>query len=507
VAIASTDEAPAVRYAELIARSARVAGGLAALGVGQGDVIALWLPNVAEYVVLLLAAERLGACVAGLNTRYRSEELRSILQTSRARTLIMMPAFHDVEFAAILRDVRGDLPDLQIVITVGAAASDVPDAVAYEALARSAPLDRAARTGAHDALAAFTTSGTTSAPKLATHDAASLARHARNDAAAFEMHAGDVNLCVLPFCGVFGLCAMAATLAAGATVLAMPVFDGAEAARAIARHDVTHLFGTDPMLAAILDGTGDPSTLRSLRRGGFADFGGRLATLLERWERETGVRFGGLYGSSECFALMTSWPVNLPAAERARVGGVLVDVEMAVRAVDPETGSICADGAPGELQFRGYNVTSGYLGNSDATARAFTADGWFRSGDLGTTLDARTFLFATRMGDSLRLRGYLVDPREIEEFLERHPSVAKAQVVGADGPDGQVPVAFVQSCEGATIVGAELSSFARERIAAYKVPHAFVAVDAFPTTPSANGEKVRKTELRKRAQAFLKAQR
>lgn len=500
-----------VRYAELIERSARVAGGLAELGVGRGDVLALWLPNVAEYVVLLLAAERLGVCVVGLNTRYRSEELRGILQTSRARALVMMPAFQGVDFAAILRDVRGDVPDLQTVVTVGPAGggrSDVgvPGAVAYDALERTSPLDRAAETDAHDALAAFTTSGTTSGPKLAVHDGASLARHARNDAVAFEVRGGDVNLCVLPFCGVFGLCAMLATLAAGATVLAMPVFDGAEAASAIARHHVTHLFGTDPMLAAILDGAGDPSRLGSLRRGGFADFGGRLALQLERWERETGVRFGGLYGSSECFALMTSWPVDLPAAERARVGGVLVDDEMAVRAVDPQTGTTCAHGISGELQFRGYNVTTGYLGNPDATARAFTGDGWFRSGDLGTTLDARTFVFAARLGDSLRLRGYLVDPREIEEFLERHPSIAKAQVVGAGGAEGQVPIAFVQAREGSSIDAVELKNFARERIAAYKVPHAFVAVDAFPTTPSPNGEKIRKAELRKRAQALFETQ-
>lgn len=504
VAIASTDDAtPIVRYGELVERSARVAGGLAALGVTRGDVVALWLPNVAEYVVLLLAAERLGACVVGLNTRHRSEELGGIMRTARARALVMMPQFHGVDFAAILREVRDVVPDLRTVVTLGATDA-VPGSVAYETLERGSPLFA---DGANDGvpLAAFTTSGTTSAPKLATHDAASAARHARNDAAAFEIGEGDLNLCILPFCGVFGFCAMLATVAGGGTVLAMPVFDGAAAARAIARHDVTHLFGTDPMLAAILDDAGDTSTLRSLRRGGFADFGGRLASELERWERETGVRFGGLYGSSECFALMTSWPVELSAAERARVGGVLVDDEISVRAVDPETGETCTHGTPGELQFRGYNLTPGYLGNPEATARAFTPAGWFRSGDLGTTLDARTFVFAARLGDSLRLRGYLVDPREIEEFLERHPSVAKAQVVGADAPAGQVPVAFVQPRDGATIDADELKQFARERVAAYKVPQFFVAVDAFPTTPSPNGEKIRKSELRERARALLRS--
>lgn len=501
VAVASTDaDVPSVSYGDLLGRSARVAGGLAALGVARGDVVALWLPNVAEYIVLLLAAERLGACVVGLNTRYRSEELGSIMRTAQARALVMMPEFHGVDFAPILREVRDDLPELRTVVTLGS--SDmVSSSVAYQALERSAPeFGSGAAVGVP--LAAFTTSGTTSAPKLATHDAPSAARHARNDAIAFELGEGDVNLCVLPFCGVFGFCAMLTTFAGGGTVLAMPIFDGTVAARAITRHGVTHLFGTDPMLAAILDAAGDASTLRSLRRGGFADFGGRLALQLERWERETGVRFGGLYGSSECFALMTSWPVELAAGDRARVGGIFVDEEIAVRAVDPESGKMCAHGTPGELQFRGYNVTPGYLGNPAATATAFTADGWFRSGDLGTTLDARTFVSAARLGDSLRLRGYLVDPREIEEFLECHPSVAKAQVVGADGPSGQVPVAFVQPRDGASIDADELTQFARERIAAYKIPYAIVVVDAFPTTPSPNGEKIRKAELRERARAL-----
>ncbi len=136
---------------------------------------------------------------------------------------------------------------------------------------------------------------------------------------------------------------------------------------------------------------------------------------------------------------------------------------------------------------------------------ARTAEGWFRSGDLGYTRDATSFVFLARLGDSLRLRGFLVDPREIEEFLERHPAVAKAQVVGVAGAEGQVPVAFVQPRPGAALAPDALIAFARERIAAYKVPHAVLVVEAFPTTPSPNGEKIQKAKLRELARAALAA--
>ncbi len=501
-AVAEPDGGPGLTYAALAERSARVAGGLAELGLGRGDVLALLLPNRAEYLILLLAAARIGACAVGVNTRYRAEELAGVLRTASARAIVLAPQFLGVDFAAMLAGVRAELPALRSVVVLGAPAAALAGAVPYEALERGPALAHAAGAHANELAAAFTTSGTTSAPKLAAHDGAGVARHARNDAAAFGLRPGDVNLCALPFCGVFGFNVALATLAGGATVLPLPVFDGAAAARAIERHGVTHLFGSDAMLAAIPLA---PGALRSLRGGGFADFGGRLREQLERWEGAAGVRFTGLYGSSECFALTAAWPVELDAAQRARVGGVLVDPAIGVRAADPQSGAPCPPGTPGELQFRGYNVAQAYVGNPAASAAARTADGWFRSGDLGYTCDATSFVFLARLGDSLRLRGFLVDPREIEEFLERHPAVAKAQVVGADGEAGQVPVAFVQPRAGAALEPDALIAFARERIAGYKVPHAVIAVDGFPTTPSPNGEKVRKAELRERARAVLAA--
>jgi fatty-acyl-CoA synthase len=152
---------------------------------------------------------------------------------------------------------------------------------------------------------------------------------------------------------------------------------------------------------------------------------------------------------------------------------------------------------------RGYNVMAGYLGNPGATAAALTPDGWFRTGDLGSTRE-HGFLFTSRLRDSLRLRGYLVDPAEIEEYLASHGAVAAAQVVGVQQPGrGDVAVAFVRRGPGPGVSEAELLTWCRRGLAGYKVPERIVLVDDFPMTHGPNGAKVQKVALRGMAEALL----
>jgi acyl-CoA synthetase (AMP-forming)/AMP-acid ligase II len=169
--------------------------------------------------------------------------------------------------------------------------------------------------------------------------------------------------------------------------------------------------------------------------------------------------------------------------------------------VELESGAPVPPGTTGELQLRGYNVMSGYLNNESATAQSFTSDGWFRTGDLAYAEDD-FFVFLSRIGDGLRLRGYLVDPSEIETFLCRHPAVSAAQVVGVrrEG-EGDVAVAFV--CAERPISEAELHAYCRDGIANYKVPRRIVQLDAFPVIEGPNGTKIRKATLRERASEIL----
>jgi acyl-CoA synthetase (AMP-forming)/AMP-acid ligase II len=344
---------------------------------------------------------------------------------------------------------------------------------------------------------AFSTSGTTGNPKLAAHDQASVAQHSRRVSQAFELRAGDVLLCALPFSGVFGFNAALGALAAGATCVLEPVFQGADAADLMTRHRVTHLFGSDAMVQALLDAA-DPSASWAWRRGGIANFAGLARAVVERADAMLGARLTGLYGSSECFALMASWSPDDPVGQRALAGGVPISPEIQVRVVDTVTEAVLPDDQPGELQVRGSNVLASYLNNPGATASAVTADGWFRTGDLATA-GAGGFVFTARLKDTLRLHGYLVDPVEIEEYLTGQPAVEAAQVVGVAGPTGDQAVAFVRLAPGAVAAEAALIAACRGRIADYKIPSRIVVVDAFPTVHGPNGTKIQKARLRELA--------
>jgi acyl-CoA synthetase (AMP-forming)/AMP-acid ligase II len=490
-----------ITYAQLLEESTRVAQGLRRLGLRRGDAMALWLPNVPEWLVLEFAAAAVGLLVIGLNTRYRVEEAAGAVTAARIRCLVIQPTFLSIDFLSMAESVRLRAPDLERVVELPAG---------YESLADRHTAVLAPEARPEDPVNVFTTSGTTAAPKLAVHDNASIVQHAYADAQGFEITPQDVMLCVLPLCGVFGFSSVMAALAAGASCVLQVRFEASQTAEVMARYGVTHLNGTDAMLHALLRIPGfDYHRLRRLRVGGFADFGGRLREALGALEERVGTPLrglGGTYGSSELFALLSRWRTDHPISDRARGGGRLVSQQIQVRCVDPRTGRAVQHGDPGELQFRGYPVMAYYLNNPGATAEAMAGDGWLRSGDLGYTLDETTFVYLARMKDSLRLSGFLVDPREIEEFLEGHGAVEAAQVVGIPSePGGEVPVAFVRQRPGTTCTPAELISYCRPRIAEYKVPKHVFFVETFPTTPSANGDKIQKAKLREMAVERLRS--
>jgi len=306
----------------------------------------------------------------------------------------------------------------------------------------------------------------------------------------------------LPLCGVFGFSSLFAAIAGRATSLLNERFDPVDTAHAIATEAVTHYNAGDDMLLRVMDSGVIRAGEHRWREGGFANFVNAGRMVCERAETELGVRLTGVYGMSEVFALLSRWPATMPIDERSRAGGIPVGADVEVRVVDPESGVVREVGEEGELSFRGPPVLTCYLGDTDATAAALAGDGWFRSGDLGRLTPDGGFEYLARLGDSLRLRGFLVDPAEIERRLERHPAVELAQVVGVDRPGiGQVAVAFVRLAQ--PVSDDELRAHCATGIAAFKVPQRFVVVDTFPTVEGPNGVKIRKLELRAKA-AYLR---
>lgn len=494
----------------LAAAAQRAAAGLARLGVGPGDRVALWLPNGVPWLVLYLACARLGAIAVAVNTRFRSAELSDILGRTGARVLAIQPGFRHINFAAILAAVDTPaLARLDSVILCDESPTKTPAALppgrAVIAFADLLTTTGAAPNGASaDAgTIIFTTSGTTGRPKFVLHTQRSIARHAGDVTRGFGYERADtVLLQALPLCGVFGFSQAMAALTAGCPMVLMPAFDAAAAACLIARHRVTDFNATDDMILAILAASGGRG-LDSLRRCGFAAFANAAAEDVVAAGDRHGVPLVGLYGMSEVQALFARQDSDAPAAERARAGGRITAPEGRVRVIDPDSGRAMPAGEAGELLLKGPSQFAEYFGDAGATAAAFTEDGYVRTGDLGYATGGTGFVFLARMGDSLRLGGFLVDPGEIDAHVARHPAVAACQTIGLPGPRGIRPVAFIVPTPGADVDETALRRHCEGALARFKVPERFLAIDRFPTTASANGEKIQRARLREMAAVRL----
>jgi fatty-acyl-CoA synthase len=254
--------------------------------------------------------------------------------------------------------------------------------------------------------------------------------------------------------------------------------------------------GSDDMFHRLMNHGAD---LSSLRCGGFAQFNASLADITERADQH-GASLVGLYGMSEVQALFAVRDPLAPSAERARAGGHVVSPRADARIIDDE---LCVRGPS---LFAGYLAEGGAVIDEDLTAAHRHDDGehiWFRTGDLATADGERSFEYLSRLGDVLRLGGYLVAPAEIIEVLCTAPDVVDAQVVSVARATGTRPVAFVITSGENTIDERAIIEHCAAHLARYKVPVRVVAVDAFPVTDGPNGVKVRLTELREYAALLL----
>jgi fatty-acyl-CoA synthase len=268
----------------------------------------------------------------------------------------------------------------------------------------------------------------------------------------------------------------------------------------IRRHRITHVIGGDDMFARIAAASG-ARRFDTVRFSGFAAFHSTTAAAIAAAEA-IGMQPRGLYGSSEVQALFAV----AEGENRLLGGGVPVSPQAEVEVRDPHTGQALPLGASGELWINAPSRFVEYLENPAATERAFDADGWFRTGDLGR-LTERGFVYEARMGDAMRLGGFLVAPEEIEAVIQALPGVAGVQVVAATGRGDPVPVAFVQAADEMNIDAAAVRAHCLQQLARFKVPARIVLVDAFPVVDSPNGPKVQRVRLREMAEALLRESR
>ena len=504
------DRGRPLSYAALQDESRRVAAGLKRLGVGEGDRVALWLPNVTAWLASFFACAQLGAIAVAVNTRFRSREIADILGRSGCKTLVFWPGFKQIDFAGILAACDAQaLERLESLVLYGEDGAPAVQraigkpAIAYATLAAGAPLAAASARPANGC-AIFTTSGTTKAPKFVLHDQRTLIAHAFDVVRGFGIDRSSVMLLAPPLCGVFGFCGALAAIAAGRPVTMMPVWDAAAAARQIDAHGVTHFNATDDAIDQLLAQNARTPVFPSLRLAGYANFNPAQNDIVARGAAR-GLTLFGLYGTSEIQALFARQSEHAPLAERMLGGGQPVSSLAQVRARDPQSGAILEHGAAGELEFLAPNSRMvEYYGNPQATREALTQDGWYRSGDLGYTQADGRFVYLTRMGDSLRLGGFLVSPAEIEGVVQELPGIGACQVVGVAGAAGLQPGAFAVLAPGAALDEQAVKRHLASRLASYKVPVRVFAIDAFPVTDGTNASKIKKHELRELACARIK---
>lgn len=506
-----------VTRAELWRRTVALRQELRARGLGRGDCVGVWLPNWTDVMVWQFAVAGLGAHVIGINTRYGITDVAHILEKARPTILAVAHGFLELDLTTTLRAALAEVdistPAIAVVTGPGAMPAEPTVVSRYDLGGGSwapaepdpaAPLDLAALDDAPDDLAvAFTTSGSTGKPKLAAHLGSAVTRHVGNVAAAGGWGPGSVTLVVYPMSGVFGYVSAVTAIGSGGTALMEPLFRPPLVLQHMSELSVTHLASADDINARLMEAWHEhPVPLPAFSHLLIGDFYGTSLQVSAWAEQEIDTRTYGLYGSSELLALTSFWQETDPTPERWRGGGRLVSTDMRVRAVDPVTGEPAPEGEPGEVQFRGYNVVDAYLGDDDGSIwkRTFTDDGWFRSGDLGVVReDGGAFEFCGRMGDAMRLRGFLVEPAEIEMRLAEHPAVARCKIVGVTLGGETAAVAFVEPLPGSAPDPAELREWCAAELAAFKVPQVVHLIDEMPTTAGVNGAKVRTGELRELA--------
>jgi fatty-acyl-CoA synthase len=500
------EHGPRYTFEELEREARLVARGLIGHGVQPGERVVVWATNVPEWIVLQFALAKVGAILVTANTSLRSKDIDYLLRQSQAATIVTISVFRQVDFIQALEEIgatRGRIPGLERLIFIGRNGEAVPSGfTGYETLRAAtrttdAELDaRSAAVGVDDVINMQYTSGTTGFPKGVMLSSLNIV----NNGEALGRLLGytpDDRLCLcVPLFHCFGcVIGVLGAFTHGAALCPIEWFDPGRVLATVERERCTALYGVPTMFLAELEHADFPARdLTTLRTGIMA---GALCPepLMRRVMSEMHLpEITIAYGLTESSPCITMTPRDLPVGERSQTVGVVLP-ELEVKIVDPATGAACAVGERGELRVRGYNVMKGYYNNPEATRAAITPDGWLLSGDEAS-IDAEGLVRITgRIKDLIIRGGENISPKEIEDCLREHPSVADAYVYGL--PDdffGEIVAAAVRlkSAEDGPDAGA-LVIWCNERLARFKVPREVRFVPEFPMTASG---KVQKFKLR-----------
>ena len=484
-------------YDGLHAKALALAVFLRDLGFGRGDILAVQLPNTLEFVLSYLASGYVGAILQTIHMPYRSGEIEPLLRHSRAKGIVCLARTRDVAPAEIMLSLKRTVPTLQHVIAHGDGAP--PGTSPFPQLSNASVARALPTPDARDRFLLLYTSGTTSAPKGVPIAYRNFLPNAALSARELEIDNRSILLSAAPFSHLYGLYSVKLALAIGAATALLPVFSPPALAGALERYRPMGIFvGPAHMAACLNEGLLTQERMAPLK---FALISGStcppaLARTVQ--QRMANGKVLQLWGMSEMQAGTFTRPSDSEAVRFETAGRASPGTELRVANEDEPLPA----GNEGELQARGPSIFSGYLDSAAATADAFTADGWFRTGDLARLDPAGNLQITGRLKDVINRGGVKFNLADVEVLIEQHPAVAACAIVPVPDPVlGERACCFAVLKPGADMIElADLTGWlAGKNVAKIKWPERLELIAEMPMTPT---RKIMKGQLTRRAAAL-----
>jgi fatty-acyl-CoA synthase len=478
-------------WGELGRRVDDLAAGLLSLGLERGDRVGIWSPNRYEWTLAQFATAKAGLVLVNVNPAYRRAELEYAMNKVECKALILAPALKTSNYLEIASDLvkAGKLPHLKHVVRLGT--EKTPGMLNFDDVANAggnAERMKLGEIGAKlqfdDAINIQFTSGTTGHPKGATLSHHNILNNGYFVGEGLKLTPAD-RLCIpVPLYHCFGMVmGNLGCLTHGSTmVYPAEAFDPLATLQAVSEERCTALYGVPTMFIAQLDHPEfSKFDLKSLRTGIMAGSPCPIEVMKKVQSQMNMSEVTIAYGMTETSPVSTQCATDDPVERRvSTVGQVLPHIE--IKIVDAE-GKAVPRGETGEFCTRGYSVMKGYWNDADKTAEAIDEAGWMHTGDLATMDDQGYVNIVGRLKDMVIRGGENVYPREIEEFLYRHPKIQDVQVIGVPDPRyGEEICAWIKLHDGKTATAEEIREFCKGEIAHYKIPRYIEFVPEFPMT-------------------------
>lgn len=505
----------------------RLALGLISLGIGKGDRVVVWLPNIPEFILIWLACAKIGVILVAMNTRYKEKEAEYILEQSQASAIFFTSDFANIDFPGMIHNMCPELknskpgrlqgknlPYLKIVVCIEESG---PGVFSYNQVMNCGInvnmdilLQKESLVEPKDWTLVVYTSGTTGNPKGAVHSHDNILKNEYRITTWQRISSMDRRMNFLPPYHIAGSCTqIIGTLMRGACIVLMEVFDPEKTLELVERERCTIMDGIPTHFIMMMDHPKLKDFDLSSLRGGWVGGASVTEEVIMAMKNDLGMEeMVVVYGMTETISVTTFTKIGDPAEILVNTDGMptsVLDQEIfgekpgfEVAIFDSDTNERKPAGEEGEIRVKGDIVMQCYYNMPDETQKAIDSDGWFHTGDLGKINDNGYLKVTGRIKDMFIVGGTNAYPAEIEAFISTHPKVKMVQVLGV--PDrrlGEVGMAFIEVRHGEQLTVQEIISYCSTNIANYKVPRyvEFLTESQWPLTPTGKVQKFRLKEM------------